>query len=367
MAALYSYLAADLLTGRILGELPLHGVSFDRQINKPGNWQGSGNLDNPRIDNDDFLEATQPGRTAVYVYRNDQIVWGGIIWSRTYQSQAKSLQMTAQTFESYAYKRYYVPSKVKKYDEAQCSIIQKLWVSLQTDQPSSDIGVRDASSLPVVDVQRELTVNPWDMKTYGEIIDDPLMNFDDSAEYTIECFEEQGVPAKQLFIAYPRLGNPVDYSNLVLAYPGNILNYYWSESASKSGNAAWSTGDGDEGDQTTGYASDPNSFLAGYPLLEVHESHPGVTKQSTIDDHAGKDLAEAVLPKISKTIQVKADEPPTFGTYNIGDDAKLEVIDTRFPNELVTTVRVIGWDVTPSSSEAVEEISVILEGEDVGA
>lgn len=366
MAAVYSYLTTDLLTGIVLDVVPLHGVSFDRQLNKASNWQGSANLDNGLLDNDRLIAATTPAKTAVYVYRNDQIVWGGIIWARTYQSQSKSLQMTAQSFESYAYKRIYRPTATIKYNEAQCSILNKLWISLQSDQLYSGIGVRtvDSDFLPSGDVVRQLTVNPWDMKSYGEIIDDPLMNFDDSAEWTIECFEEQGVPTKQLLLGYPRLGSPVENTQLVVAYPGNILNYYWVESASKSGNAVWATGDGDQSALTTGYKNNQDSFNAGYPLLEVHENHPGVTKQTTIDDHAAKDLADLPVPMISKTIQIKADEQPEFGTYNLGDDAKFEVADTRFPEGLQTTVRVIGWSVTPSSSEAVEEVSLIIEGSD---
>lgn len=366
MSARYTYLATDLLSGRVLGELPLHGVSFDRQLNKASNWQGSGNLDNDMLSNDDMLAATAPGRTSVYVYREDQIVWGGIIWSRTYQSQAKSLQMTAQSFESYAYKRIYRPSTTIKYEKAQCWLINELWRSLQSDQLHSDIGVRilDPESLPSNDVVRQLTVNPWDMKSYGEIIDDPLMNFQDSAEWTIECFEEQGVPQKQLLLGYPRLGIPVEFTPIVIDYPGNILNYYWSESASQSANAVWATGDGDQAALTTGYANNQASLDVGYPLLEAHESHQGVTKQDTIDDHAKKDLVDAAVPRLSKTIQIKADEQPEFGTYPIGSDAKMQILDTRFPDGFEGTVRVLGWSVTPSSSEAVEEISLIIEGSD---
>jgi hypothetical protein len=363
MAAQYSYLATDLLTGTVLGEVPLHGVTFDRQINKAGNWQGSANLDDPLIDNDDLLLCTNPGRTAIYVYRNDQIVWGGIIWSRTYQSQAKALQMTAQTFESYAYKVYYRPSATVNYSEAQCSIINKLWITLQQQQNAS-IGVMEPLNLPANDVVRTLTVNPWDFKTYGEIIDDPLMNFDDSAEWTIECFEQRGVPTKRLTLGYPQLGRRIDFTNLVVDYPGNILNYYWSESASSSGNRAWATGDGDEGAITVGVATNNSSLNAGYPLLEVHETHQGVTVQATINAHALKDLSDNILPKINKTIQIKADEQPEFGSYGIGDDAKFEVVDPRFPDGLEDVIRVIGWNVTPSSSDAVEEIALIIEGSD---
>lgn len=367
MAAQYTYLAADLITNSIIGEVPLHGVTFDRQLSKVGNWQGSTNLDNDLMDNDTLLAATEPGRTAMYVYRGDQIVWGGIIWSRTYQSQAKSLQMTAQTFESYAYKRIYRPSSPFLYFQEQCGIIKHLWNVLQTAEDSCHIGVQlpDDAHLPSPDIVRKLTVNPWDFKSFGEIIDDPLMNFDDSADYTIECYEDYGEPLKLLSLGYPRLGAYIDYTGLVLDYPGNILNYYWSESASDSGNRAWATGDGDEGAVKVGVATNQASMDSGNPLMEIHEQHAGVTVQATIDKHAVSDLAASPLPKIGKTLQIKADEQPEFGTYNIGDDAKLMIMDTRFPDPgIETTVRVIGWSVVPSSSENTEEVTLILAGEE---
>jgi hypothetical protein len=366
MAAQYTYLAADLLTNTIIGEAPLHGVTFDRQLSKVGNWQGSANLDNDLMDNDTLLAATEPGRTAMYVYRGDQIVWGGIIWSRTYQSQAKSLQMTGQTFESYAYKRIHRLSSVVNYNQTQCSIIRALWGILQFQYASCDIGVNlpEEEDLPSPDIVRQPSLKPWDFKSYGEIIDD-LMNFDDSADYTIECYEENGVPLKMLSLGYPRLGAYVDYTGLVLDYPGNILNYYWSESATDSGNQAWATGDGDEGAVKVGLATNQTSMDSGYPLMEIHTQHPGVTVQATINKHAVSDLAASPLPKIGKTIQIKADEQPEFGTYNIGDDAKLMIMDTRFPDPGVeAVVRAIGWSVVPSSSENTEEVTLVLAGEE---
>jgi hypothetical protein len=114
-----------------------------------------------------------------------------------------------------------------------------------------------------------------------------------------------------------------------------------------------------------GYAALPT--YSGYPLMEVHTSHQGVTRPETITAHAVKDLANAPLPKHNKTIQIKADEQPEFGTYSLGDDAKLQIVDTRFPEGVDTVIRVVGWNITPSSSDAVEEILLVIEGSEDGA
>jgi hypothetical protein len=361
--AVYTYLACDLLTNQVLDELPLHGVTFDRLINKAGNFGGSTNLDNERLSNDAVKAATVPGRTALYIYRDDQIIWGGIIWTRVYQSQAKSLQLTAQSFESYAYARVYKLSTAKlTYNDRQTVIIRSLWERMQSfDNSNIGVLIPDVATLPANDVVRQLTVNPWDFKKYGEYIDDPLMNFWNSAEWTIECFEEAGTPTKRLILGYPQLGISMPYSEMVLQYPGNILNYYWTENAANSVNRAWATGDGDGADIKFAFAEKAN--FSGYPLLEDVYNHQGVTVQATIDNHAIKDLNANTLPRIGKTIQLKADEAPTIFSNSIGDEARL-YIDDPWHGVLDTTVRVVGWNVTPSSSDSVEEVTVVLEGDE---
>jgi len=364
MAATYTYLAVDLRTNVILNELPLHGVTFDRQVNKAGNFGGSSNLDNDRLSNDDLLTATEPGRTGMYIYRDDKIVWGGILWSRTYQSQSKSVELSGQTWESYAYRRIYRGAQVTL-NQPQCNIIQTLWTDLQWADPRGNINVLGASSFPTSDIVRSIQYNPYDFKSYGTSIDDICDNFDDSPEFTIDSFEDgAGNLVKQLVFGYPRIGNIVDLTNLIIDYPGNILNYYYTENASSGNNRFWATGDGDESSVIYGVAEDTDNINSGWPILEGTASHSGVTVQATIDSHAQADLASSPMPVITHSFELKADVEPIFGTYALGDDAKVQIQDARFPNGLDTSVRVVGWSVTPPESDNTESVSLTLQ-EDV--
>lgn len=364
MAPTYTYVAADLLTDNILNEVPLGGVSFDRELNKAGQLRGTTSLDNEWLSNEDMISATEPGRTSLYVYRENQIVWGGIIWARWYQSQAKVLQIYCETFESFAFANVYRPSSVRRFNENQTSIILKLWQTLQSSSGSggsANIGVLDAE-LPSVDVSRQLVVNPWDFKTYGDLIEE-LLDHDDACDYTIEVSESSGQPIKQLRLGYPRLGNILDHSNLVLTYPGNILNYYWTESASEGAVRWYATGDGDRSSMRVGTATDSDKLDSGYPLIEkAHLRHPGITKQADIDAHAAFHLLQQPLPFVTKQFEIKGDVEPEFGTYGIGDDARVEIQDARFPAGINSSARAIGWKVTPPSGESTEEIQMVVEG-----
>jgi hypothetical protein len=104
LAPVYRYYTADLLTNEILAEIPFRGVSYERAIKGAGSFTGS----IPVIeatDNLDLYESTLPGKTALYVVRNGVCVWGGIIWTRSYNVVDRVLQINAAEFTSYFYHR----------------------------------------------------------------------------------------------------------------------------------------------------------------------------------------------------------------------------------------------------------------------
>lgn len=104
LVADYRYFAVDLLTNNILAELPLTGVSFSRSLREAGTFSGSVTA-NENTFNLNLYANTLPGRTAIYVTRNNVCVWGGIIWTRSYNIVDKTLEISASEFTSYLYKR----------------------------------------------------------------------------------------------------------------------------------------------------------------------------------------------------------------------------------------------------------------------
>lgn len=104
LVAEYRYFVADLLTNTVIAELPFAGVSYERSLSSAGSFSGS----IPVIEKTaayDLYENTIPGKTALYVVRNNQCVWGGIIWSRSYSLTSRELSVNASEFTSYFYHR----------------------------------------------------------------------------------------------------------------------------------------------------------------------------------------------------------------------------------------------------------------------
>jgi hypothetical protein len=101
----YRYFLTDLVSNAVLAEVPFSGVNYERQLRKAGAFSGT----IPVIAATTKLnlyESTMPGRTGLYVMRNDVCVWGGIVWARSYSESSKSLSVDASEFTSYFYHRH---------------------------------------------------------------------------------------------------------------------------------------------------------------------------------------------------------------------------------------------------------------------
>jgi hypothetical protein len=104
LVANYRYFLYDLISGEFLAEIPFKGVSYARSLREAGQFSGSISVIDATF-NLSLYENTLPGKTALYILRNDTCVWGGIIWSRTYNIIEKTLDVTASEFTSYLYHR----------------------------------------------------------------------------------------------------------------------------------------------------------------------------------------------------------------------------------------------------------------------
>ena len=100
----YRYFTTDLLTNTVIAEVPFKGVSYERALKAAGSFSGTIPLlpkEESAYNASDMYEATMPGRTGLYVVRNNEVVWGGIIWSRSYNVNDRKIDVSASEFTSY--------------------------------------------------------------------------------------------------------------------------------------------------------------------------------------------------------------------------------------------------------------------------
>jgi hypothetical protein len=366
MVAHYTYLATDLVSNKILGELPVNNASLDCQLNKAGSMSAGMRLSDKRIPDDELIARTVPGRTAFWTYRENAIVWGGIVLSREYQSGSKSLVLTGQTFECYPvrrYPRYVIGLKTQVLNLGQVAAVNYLWNQLQSITNGS-IGVApiDPAVLPANDAAVQLTINGYDLATSYDDLIQTIVTLKSGPDYTIDWFEDgSGNPQKQLVCATP-IGNPIGLTDLTVDYPGPVVAYVYTENASVGNNQWWAVGDGDGAAAAVGSAGDPNALTSGYPLWEGVSTYSGVTVQSTIDAHAQSDLSALSLPLVTHQVNLEGTAFPVFGSYGMGDYVAVNVVDPRFPKGFTFYVRAIGWTINPpDEGQGTEQITLVFD------
>ena len=100
----YRYITADFLTGKVLSELNCTNVSYERALKNAGSFSGIVPI-TAGTDLSLIYSNTMPGKTALYVLRNNVVVWGGLIWSRNYDLVGRTLSLSGSEFHSYFAKR----------------------------------------------------------------------------------------------------------------------------------------------------------------------------------------------------------------------------------------------------------------------
>src|SRR5688500_16113966 len=86
-----------------LGELQgIYGVNMTRYPSKPGDMtysiRGDSMINSPDANTlpaSIIIPMTTPFGSSIWVYRNDRLVWCGLITSRTWQSEARVFNFTA--------------------------------------------------------------------------------------------------------------------------------------------------------------------------------------------------------------------------------------------------------------------------------
>jgi hypothetical protein len=100
----YRYIITDLLTDAVVAEVPFINVRYSCALIRFGSFEGS-IPSIPATAHLNLYSSTLPGKRALYILRNGIAVWGGIIWTRSYDAVTRELQVTGSEFISYLYKR----------------------------------------------------------------------------------------------------------------------------------------------------------------------------------------------------------------------------------------------------------------------
>lgn len=286
----YTYVTADLLTGAVLDELPLGGVSFSRALNDAGGLSGSfaytartAALLRP---------ATTPARTALYALRDNQVVWGGIIWTRRVDHDARIVTLGCADWWSYFDHRLIVATADFTLVD-QNDIARTLLATAQANVPDN-LGITATTGAS----GRVLT------RAFADF------NYSTVAAQLAQLAEDEGGPdirfdttgsltdgiQRRMAIGTPRLGRSSAESGHVFDYGAQgavMTSLVESEDGTLVGTRHYALGPGFEAGKRVGVAQDDALITLGFPTLETTTSYSddSLDSQAAIDAKARADLA----------------------------------------------------------------------------
>jgi hypothetical protein len=85
----------------------------------------------------------------------------------------------------------------------------------------------------------------------------------------------------------------------------------------------------------------------GWALLEDQANYSDITDQTVLNELALARVIATGYPPTTLKIVVPPYVDPEFGTYSIGDDARIMIVDNRFPSGLDEIYRIVGVSVQP--------------------
>lgn len=354
------YIFGDILTGAIVCEIPLYGVSMAKAI-ASGEFRGSFQLDQTGLDNATLLSATVPGRCFVVCEREGYPIWSGIIWTATYQSQAKVTQLYARGWEHYPARRI-IRSDIDTTAD-QNSIFLALWTQMQSDPNSIQIVLPAAAPSGTI---KTLNIKASEFKTYRDAMDE-LANAADGFDWTVDVARTDNSYTFTLRIGAPDLGNQISEFATTFDYPGSITNYWQNQSMSGTGTHIYGIGSGEGSTMLSVEAVHEDLLTQSFPRYDVDVSMKSVADinvLTTLTIQAAT-LRRALGPVL--TVETKGDAHPEFATYTIGDLCNVVMQDPRHPNieDQTKQARIVGWEYYPASNDSVELSRLAFEGDDL--
>ena len=372
-APVYRYTIHDLKTNVQLCDIPLTGVSYSKRLNDSGQASGTFTVTNrfatTRLVRDPY-DATMPGRRCLYVWRDDIPQWGGIIWTRRYNSRSRQVQIGCGDWWSYYDHRKVLPVltlpvnpafDVAKMSLAMGSIDQNLlarmliyWAGLHA---GGDIGVVVDSSLSIWNA--DYTYRGYEMRDVGAALREltNTLHGQDMIFDVGRALDAQGRPTRIFRQGAPHLGQ--QGSPWVWEYGGNLVEYDWPSDATRMATRTFAAGEGSVEGTPIAVSEDTTSY-GSWPLLEAEHAYTTVSDASILQSHADADQQAQQRPVVLAKLLVRGNMAPRVGEWSMGDDARVTITDDFHTNGLDTAMRIVAAEVRPPDQGQDEAVTLTM-------
>ncbi|WP_027945954.1 hypothetical protein [Amycolatopsis taiwanensis] len=354
----YTYLIADLATNTILEEISLTGVKFNKPLNDSGKFAANWKL-GPKTSHLDPYDLTMPARRVIYAFRDDRPMWGGIIWTRSYDSTNQVVQIGAGEWWSYFDHRKVLPTftyggtltqvaaLTESYRSTDQNTIARQLVATAQAHAGGNILVTPADT-DVSGILRDRSYSGYDLTDLGDALRN-LCNVIDGPDMVFDVLPGSPAPRRVIRIGTPRLGQ--QGSSWVWEMGGNVTAYKWPSDGTRMATRAYATGQGIELGLPIAVAEDTSKYSMGFPLLELERQYSSAEDAGTLAGHAASDQQAARMPVALPQLVVRGDIPPTAADIDRGDDGWLVIPPDPFHRAgFEGPVRVIDMEFNPGTN-----------------
>lgn len=332
-APVYTYVIADLRTNTILEEVPLIGVRFNKPLNASGKLNATWKLGEKTAHLDPY-DLTMPCRRAIYAFRDDRPMWGGIIWTRAYDSKSQTVAIGAADWWSYFDHRKVLPvftpdgtlTQVAglsvSFSATDQNTIARQLVATAQAHAGGDILVVPADT-DTSGQLRDRTYNGWDITELGDALTN-LCNVIDGPDIAFDVLPNtSGAPQRVIQVGTPSLGQQGSAHRWDVG--GNVTLYGWPSDGTRMGTRAFATGQGVDLGLPVAVSEDTSKYAGGYPLLELETQYGSAEDAATLNGHAEADQEAGRMPVVLPKLIVRGDLPPTAAEVSRGDDGWLTI------------------------------------------
>jgi len=361
----------------VIGEYPFTSVNFTQQLSSIGVFTGEiliSGLDSSTLNLD---VGTTPGQTALYVFKGNVPVWSGIIWLREWDSSTQMLKITANEMLSYYEHRriasFTTSSNYKAdaggsgvgglvYVNADPLYMMKDLLTAANLRSHGNIGITWASSNPSTASGSPVvtrTFFDFELKTVYQAWKD-LAQAATYFDFVIKPRISSGNIINEVIVGTPTLGvtyNAASPNSINLHFPGNIIEYIYTEDAANVGNYLYGIGYGANQNRLIAKYYDADKIGSGgtWPLLENNVSFIDVVNPSLLSTVTSGKLGAVSYPPTTLQVIINSYTDPVYnpgttGSYNIGDQVHLVISDDRFPTGANANYRIVGIDVSPGEN-----------------
>jgi hypothetical protein len=347
------WLLCDLLSGRQILDLNVMTGTWSLGLNQADTVQVSIDMQDPAMIALGLRNAATPAKTILACAEDDTILAAGPIWSRNYDRDAKTLQLSAKGIWSYFDHRFIQQLLAATVDVTQFTLPDPANPGGSIPNPALATNLQNVD-LGTIAKQLMQLAQSWTNSTIPLVFMDDragtrvrnyqgadFTNLGDALRALTEVdggpdiiFTPQFTPDRLGIQWYVRTGTetvPQLYSNAVqrwdLTLPdSSASNLEVDEDASAICSIAWLTGGRATDDVLVARSLDGTLISQGFPLYEeLDSSHTSVSEQDTLNAYAVEATTYGRGAVETWTFTAEAHRQPLVGSYTIGDFVDLQI------------------------------------------